>query len=227
MLINHPSHAFCNQPTLGGPVYWIRNIAYNLPAGSTRLTNGAAGALFYNNTIVSETNVAAASNIHWRNNLMLGQNSAPAILSVNTFTSYTSSDYNGFRVNPGAAAAFEWAAPPSGVVSDFTGPGHDARLQARKFASLAEYVAATGQDRHSVAVDYDVFVNVRRLDAQDAAIVQKLYKADEFDFRLKPASAAVDKGVPLATVTDGFAGRAPDLGALEVGQAMPHYGPRK
>ena len=43
MLINHPSHAFCNQPTLGGPVYWIRNIAYNLPAGSTRLTNGAAG----------------------------------------------------------------------------------------------------------------------------------------------------------------------------------------
>ena len=29
------SHAFCNQPTLGGPVYWIRNIAYHLPAGST------------------------------------------------------------------------------------------------------------------------------------------------------------------------------------------------
>ena len=74
MLINHPSHAFCNQPTLGGPVYWIRNIAYNLPAGSTRLTNGAAGVLFYNNTILSETTVAAASNIHWRNNLMLGQN---------------------------------------------------------------------------------------------------------------------------------------------------------
>jgi hypothetical protein len=227
MLINHPSHAFCNQPTLGGPVYWIRNIAYNLPAGSTRLTNGAAGALFYNNTILSETNVAAASNIHWRNNLMLGQNSAPAILSVNTFTSYTSSDYNGFRVNPGAAAAFEWTAPPAGVVSDFTGPGHAARLQGRKFASLAEYVAATGQDRHSVAVDYDVFVNVRRLDAQDAMTVQKLYKADEFDFRLKPASAAVDKGVTLATVTDSFAGRAPDLGALEVGQAVPHYGPRK
>ena len=217
MLINHPSHAFCNQPTLGGPVYWIRNIAYNLPAGSTRLTNGAAGVLFYNNTILSETTVAAASNIHWRNNLMLGQNAAPAVLSVNTFTSYTSSDYNGFRVNPGAKSAFEWSAPPTGVTSDFTGPGHDARLEARRFTSLAEYAAATGQDRHSVAVDYDVFVNVRRLDAQDAASVQKLYKADEFDFRLKPSSAAVDKGVPLSTVTDGFAGTAPDLGALEVG----------
>ena len=194
MLINHPSHAFCNQPTLGGPVYWIRNIAYNLPAGSTRLTNGAAGALFYNNTILSETQVAAASNIHWRNNLMLGQNAAPAILSVNTFTSYTSSDYNGFRVNPGAKSAFEWSAPASGVVADFTAPEHDAKLTTQRFASLADYVAATGQDEHSVAVDYDVFVNVRRLDAQDAASVQKLYKADEFDFRLKPGSAAVDRG---------------------------------
>jgi hypothetical protein len=227
MLINHPSHAFCNQPTLGGPVYWVRNIAYNLPAGSTRLTNGAAGVLFYNNTIVSETQVAAASNIHWRNNLMLGQNSAPAILSVNTFTSYTSSDYNGFRVNPGAKAAFEWAVPAAGVAADFTGPGHEAKLQPQRFTSLADYAAATKQDQHSVAVDYDVFVNVRRLDAQDAASVQKLYKADEFDFRIKPGSAAIDKGTPLATVTDGFAGRAPDLGALELGQAAPWYGPRK
>ena len=25
MFINHPSHAFCNQPVLGGPAYWIRN----------------------------------------------------------------------------------------------------------------------------------------------------------------------------------------------------------
>ena len=30
----------------------------------------------------------------------------------------------------------------------------------------------------------------------------------------------------LPTVTDGFTGTAPDLGALEVGRAAPHYGPR-
>ena len=226
MLINHASHAFCNQPTLGGPVYWIRNIAYNLPGGSTRLTNGAAGALFYNNTILSETAIQGASNIHWRNNLMLGQNSAPAIFSVNTFTAYTSSDYNGFRPNPGAAASFQWNSPPVGVPADFTGSDHNARLEIRAFAALAEYSRATGQDAHSAIVDYDVFVNVRRLDAQDSASVQKLYKASEFDFRLKAGSSAVDRGIALPTVTDGFAGRAPDLGALEVGQSLPHYGPR-
>jgi hypothetical protein len=30
----------------------------------------------------------------------------------------------------------------------------------------------------------------------------------------------------LPNVTDGFAGAAPDLGAIEQGQAAPHYGPR-
>ena len=141
-------------------------------------------------------------------------------------TSYTSSDYNAFRPNPGAKAAFQWNAPAAGVRADFTGPGHTAALQTRSFASLAEYSAATGQDKNSLTVDYDIFVNVPRLDAQDAATVQKIYKAEQFDFRLKPGAAPVDRGVVLPNVTDGFSGRAPDIGALEAGKAAPHYGPR-
>jgi hypothetical protein len=104
--------------------------------------------------------------------------------------------------------------------------GYTAQLEAREFASLAEYAAATGQDRNSVLVDYDVFVDVPKLDAQDAATVQKLYDARDLDFRLRPRSAAVDRGVVLPTVTDGFDGRAPDLGALELGAPLPVYGPR-
>ena len=96
----------------------------------------------------------------------------------------------------------------------------------RRFATLAEYSQATHQDEHSVTVDYDIFVNVPRLDAQDLKKVQKLYKAEDLDFRLKPGSAAIDRGVILPNVTDGFTGQAPDLGALEVGQTPPHYGPR-
>ena len=69
-------------------------------------------------------------------------------------------------------------------------------------------------------------MNVRRLDAQDIQSLQKLYKAEDFDFRLKPGSAAVDRGVVLPNLTDGFSGASPDLGALEVGSAPPHYGPR-
>jgi len=225
MLINHASHAFCNQPALGGPVYWIRNIAYNLPGGSTRLTSGSMGVIFYNNTILSET-AGNPQNTHWRNNLMLGQNSAPMIFSVTTNTNYTSSDYNGFRPNPGAAMSFRWNSPPFTVAMDPLGPGLQPNLETRDFATLAQYSQATGQDRHSILVDYDIFMNVRRLDAQDIPSLQKLYKAEDFDFRLKSGSAAVDRGTVLPNVTDGFSGTAPDLGALEVGAAVPRYGPR-
>jgi len=226
MFINHASHAFCNQPALGGPVYWIRNIAYNLPGGSTRLTNGSAGVVFYNNTILSETQAALASNVHWRNNLILGQNAAPAVFNVTTMTSYSSSDYNAFRPNPGAAASFQWNAPPPYVRADMTGPGHTAALQNHEYRTLGEYSKATGQDQHSLTVDYDIFVNVRRLDARDAATVQKIYRAEDLDFRLTPGAAVVDRGAVLPTVTDGFTGAAPDIGALEAGQPLPRYGPR-
>jgi hypothetical protein len=163
--------------------------------------------------------------VHWRNNLFLGENAAPAIFSINSFTSYSSSDYNGFRPNP-STDAFEWAVPAGGVLADYTDSNHRAALESRKFKTLGEYSAATGQDKHSVLVDYDVFMNVKHLDAQDLRSVQRVYKAEEFDFRLKPNSVAVDKGVALPNVNDGFAGRAPDLGALEVGQTLPHFGPR-
>src|SRR6185503_10674762 len=121
MMVNSASHPFCNQPAIGGPIYWIRNIAYHAPGGSTRMTNGAAGVLFYNNTILTETTAGSSANSHWRNNLMLGENSSPAIFSVNTTTNYSSSDYNGFRMNPGAPFSFQWNSPPFSVAADYTG----------------------------------------------------------------------------------------------------------
>ena len=247
LMLNSASHAFCNQPSVGGPTYWIRNVGYHLPGGSSRLTGGSAGVIFYNNTIVSETTANSASNIHWRNNLFLGENSSPAIFSINTFTSYTSSDYNGFRVNAGAPFSFSWTGPANGAAADYSpllrpvGPGGgqgrggppapgatgSVGLDSHQFTNLADYSRATQQDQHSVLVDYDVFMKVPKLDAQDSSTVQKVYQPDALDFRLRPGSAAVDRGTPLPNVTENYAGSAPDLGALEVGQTPPHYGPRK
>jgi hypothetical protein len=235
MMLNSASHPMCNQPAIGGPIYWIRNIIYHAPGGSTRTSNGAPGMIYLNNTILSETSIRTTSNSHWMNNLILGENYAPAIFAVNTYTNYTSSDYNGFRVNPGAAMSFEWSSPPFGVAQDFrdllaaedgvqTPP--DKYLVTRRYATLAQYSAETHQDSHSVLLDYDIFQHVPMLDAKDLKTVQKLYDAKDLDFRLKPASAAVDRGAVIPNVTDGYSGNAPDLGALESGQPMPHYGPR-
>ncbi len=225
MLINSASHPMSTQPSVGGPIYFIRNIVYHAPGGSTRLTAGSPGVFFYNNTILTETSGGASANVHWRNNLMLGQNALASIFTVNTNTNYSSSDYNGFRPNPGNES-FQWNSPPSSVAMILADGTSSAKIEQRKFATLEEYAHATGQDQHSVLVDYNVFMNVTRLDAKDLATVQRLYKAEDFDFRLKPGSAAVDRGVALPNVTDGFTGQAPDLGALEIGRPVPIYGPR-
>ncbi len=242
VLINSASHPMSTQPSVGGPIYWIRNIVYHAPGGSTRMTAGSPGVLFYHNTITTETSAGSSANAHWRNNLMLGQDTAPAIFSVTTSTPYSSSDYNGFRLDPRAAVSFRWnvtpLAPPGAargaVASRGAAPTGDAGrggaaatadAGAPGFATLAEYVAATRQDRNSVTVDYDVFVNVPKLD-RDPKTVQRLYDFKSFDFRLRPGSAAIDRGVALPNINDGFTGKAPDLGALELGQPLPTYGPR-
>jgi hypothetical protein len=217
---NSAAGAFSAQPSFGGPVYFFRNVAYNTTTGGPlKLFDGGSGILVYQNTFFGQgTLLGPVSNVHFRNNLFLGDGWADPVFNPRTYTNYSSSDYNGFRPNPGVADAFEWASP------DFQEKADYARdLILRKFQSLGAYRETTGQERHSVLVDYGLFRNAAAPDTSDP---QRLYDATDFDFRPRPESAAVDRGEVLPNVTDGFTGRAPDLGALEVGRAVPHYGPR-
>jgi len=50
--------------------------------------------------------------------------------------------------------------------------------------------------------------------------------AAEGDFRLAAGSAGIDQGCVLPGLNDGFVGHAPDMGALEAGQAGPDFPPR-
>ena len=139
--------------------------------------------------------------------------------SISTTTNYTSSDYNGFSSNKGEHN-FEWNSPPFNVAADFD---YAHKLMVRRFKTLAEYSQATGQDKHSVMVGYDTFVNVPMADISDP---QHLYNPEDMDFRLRPNSPAVDAGIVLPTINDDYKGKAPDIGAFELGLPMPQYGPR-
>jgi hypothetical protein len=92
----------------------------------------------------------------------------------------------------------------------------------KAYDRLADYQKASGQDVHSITLGLDAFVNVKPTDASDP---RKLFPPENLDFRLRPRSPAVDRGLVLPNITDGFKGRAPDLGAYELGSAPPHYGP--
>jgi hypothetical protein len=177
------------------------------------------GVMFLNNTVVTEASGAMAANLHWRNNLILGSNALAAVFSMNTNTTYSSSDHNGFT-----AGAFAWNTPPPGAARI---DAQNAKLDTHQYKTFAEYQQGSGQDAHSLTIDYDIFMKVPKLDAKDLATVQRLYKGEDLDFRLKAGSAAIDRGVELPTITDGFSGKAPDLGALEFGKPAIVYGPRK
>lgn len=218
---NQGHRALSTQPVFGGPVYFIRNVVYHAPeGGALKLTASTAGVLAYHNTFTSEVlAMGSVSNTHYRNNLILGQGTADEIFAVDTFTSYSDSDYNGFRPNPGKASAFALTQPEAGKLTDFTG-----KLQKQSFATLADYSAASGNDSHSVLVDYDIFTYVPQLTTSEPWL---LYDPAKVDFQLRANSAAIDAGQRLPNINDGFTGKAPDLGAYEYGQPVPHYGPRK
>jgi hypothetical protein len=233
---NHAHRALSVQPAFGGPVYFIRNIVYHAPeGGAVKFTASSSGIVVYHNTLIAPVKpmLLAASNVHYRNNLILGKSETLETFAVETNTNYSSSDYNGFRPNEGAEFSFEWSTPPFTTRANFPGEAgklavqQQARLEAgtrvtRKFKTLKEYSEATGQDRHSLLVDYDVFVHV----TPPGPDPRTLYKPSDFDFQLRPGSIAVDAGVRIPGVNDDFTGRAPDLGAYEIGRPLPHYGPR-
>jgi hypothetical protein len=234
MCINGAHATLSSQPVYGGPVYWICNIVYHAPdRGAIKMYSRPAGVILYHNTFCAEVIVGqapdmGASNLHFRNNLMLGENPVSltnyipmdfrGIFFMDTYTSYTTSDYDGFRPNEGFDIQFAWNSPAGGVRTDYKNP-----REVHAFKTLKELCAATGQECHGIMIDYDIFQNVKKA---DLASFSKIYNAKDMDFRLKPDSAAVDAGCILPNVNDGFIGKAPDLGALEVGQPVPIYGQR-
>jgi hypothetical protein len=218
--INAAHTGLSAQPVFGGPAYFIRNVIYNAPV-ALKFMARPAGLILYHNTIIAENrNTQTFSNAHFRNNLFLGTD-APgrAIAAFPNATSYSTYDYDGYRPNRGGENAYIWIAPQEGRLRDYD----IGTAAARRFKSLAEFAAATGQETHGLEIDYDIFENVR---PPDPTMPHAVYRAADFDFRLKPGSKAVDAGVRLANVNDDFAGRAPDLGAYEFGKSVPAYGPR-
>ncbi|MFC1509475.1 hypothetical protein ACFL60_07315 [Candidatus Omnitrophota bacterium] len=220
---NAPYHGLSAQPIYGGPTYFIRNIVYHVPnGGAFKFNNHPAGIYVFHNTLCSEwTTSGPFSNVHMRNNLILGTDIPKRpILRVQTYTSYTTFDYNGYRPNGNSETQFRWTAPgPDKIVDyDITKGGPSER-----FNTFDEFRSATGREEHGISVDYEIFRNVTMPDHEKPGA---LYRAQNFDFRLKPGSAAVDKGCILPNINDGFSGSAPDLGAYEVGLPLPVYGPR-
>jgi hypothetical protein len=219
--VNAAHGGYSAQPVFGGPVYFYRNISYHVPSGvAFKISAKPAGLFFFHNTIIGEQTAGdPASNVHFRNNLFLGRDTPDrGIMNWANATPAYSSDYNGFRPNKGVEAQYRWLAPSAGQTAY-----EPARGDRKSYATLQEFQSATGQEAHGIEVDFDIFESMTPPDPSKRHAV---YHAMDLNFRLKGDSKAVEAGVVIPTVNEDFVGSAPDLGALEVGQPEPIYGPR-
>jgi hypothetical protein len=206
--------AFSSQPSLGGPTYFIRNIAYNVPYVAFKLYRGSVGDVLLHNTVVKAGDAfgiyagAPVSRLLTRNNLFIGgvpgsfngfANGSGHVLSITDLVA------NGSNLNFDAFGS---------ELGTFTG-----RFASLSFDSLAAMRSATTQT-NAIRVDRSVFAQA--IAAPSAPLTQ--YPPQD----LRPlAGSLLDAGQIIANVNDAFTGLAPDIGAYEAGTAPIVHGPRK
>ncbi|MCC7383122.1 MAG: right-handed parallel beta-helix repeat-containing protein [Deltaproteobacteria bacterium] len=204
------------QPTLGGPAYFIRNVMHNVIYSPFKLHRGSIGDVALHNTVVKCGDAlgiyagAIWSRAFFRNNIFIGGqggggyggygNGDGAIAQLADADATCSFDYDGFG-SIGVAA--------------FRG-----RIGGQTFNSLTELQTRT-TEVHAVGVDLAIFAQAPAFPASGP-----FPALSSADLRLAAGGAAIDRGVALPSVNDGFAGAAPDLGAYELGEPLPTYGPR-
>jgi hypothetical protein len=208
------------QPVFGGPVYFIRNICYNTQGTSMKYTVRPSGIFTLNNTFVSNVGIVSFSNGHFRNNLFIAPDDSRPVFSATTLSHYSSMDYNGYRIINKNKTNIRLKYP----TTDSLNNRDESELKWMEYKSIQELTNATGLESHGIELDEHIFNHITLPDSKNKG---KVYQLSGYDFRLKPDSRAIDTGCVLANINDDYVGKAPDLGALEYGGKVYHYGPRK
>jgi len=204
------------QPTLGGPMYAVRNVMYNVVYSPFKLHRGSVGDVALHNTVIKSGDALAVyAGVTWsramfRNNIFIGGQGG------GTYGTYSNGSGQIAQMpDADATCSFDYDGFGSIGTNMFRG-----RIGSASFTSLATLQSAT-TEAHAVQVDMSIFATAVT-QPSSGPFPERMPP----DLRLAAGSAAVDKGLALPGINDGFAGSAPDLGAYELGSTPPHYGPR-
>jgi Right handed beta helix region len=194
------------QPVYGGPVYVFRNVMYNVAVEPFKLHNNPSGCLIIHNTSVKNGTPAllwtsdSVRHSLSRNNLYVGSQARYGMDFTARMTD-CDFDYDGFAGGP-----YEIFLRWNGI----------------RYGTLEEVRQRAPVLKHAVLLD------ARTLFASGAMPPADVARSHDtsIDLRLSSRSQAVDAGQALPGWNDGFRGLRPDLGAYELGDSPPHYGPR-
>ncbi|HTL53992.1 MAG TPA: hypothetical protein VL860_15570 [Planctomycetota bacterium] len=194
------------QPVLGGPAYIFRNTLYNVELETIKLHSSPNGVLVFHNTGVK---TGAAIELHtpdpvyhcqFRNNLWVGTSGEYALFFDSTMLR-SDFDYDGFAGNFTKFLLWNRSVTATASAAAKTGGTEAHATLVEPAGCFVDGVLAPEGEAHAVPVG-----------AQD--------------LRLNSKSEAIDKGCVMPGVDDDYKGQAPDLGAFELGEALPVYGPR-
>ena len=212
---NCPSQPLSIQPVHAGPVYWIRNIVWNAGGGKMTMknNNGAQVLLFLHNTSSTHMKMPPNNGQKPEQGTWIIQNN----LSIGPAGDFPLLEY------------CEGAAGPNHVIShnayNKAAENAPCLINKKNVGNLAALREKTGYEAGSLFVDgYDVFAHAP--EPPHTKRNAPLVFPDDVDLSLKPGAAPVDTGAIIAGINDGFTGKAPDIGALELGWPLPVYGPR-
>jgi hypothetical protein len=193
------------QPQDGAPWYIVRNQIVNMQESVFKFRETDRFVAVHN-TFVNWGWVLD----HWsdhilrgitKNNLWISVNNGPIWKRGSASASWqTDLDYDGF----------DWGSNSTPFTYEGVG-----------YADLPGLRAASGQQIHGIRVN-----RTTCFETFDVPGPPPFTTIPPQWMTLKASCAAVDAGVALPNINDDYAGSAPDMGAYEVGQPLPHYGPR-
>lgn len=193
------------QPIYGGPAYAIRNVLVNVADEEFKLhangTTPTVGAVIYHTTVLRDQRAIQCSTANEPEFFTI-ENSAfegPATIA------------DGHTVR--------WDVPSVATAhTDYNGYSPDGQFEfgygsgGMTYANFAAVMAGGMFEQHGLLL------------GATSGIADWHAKLDPMT--PQPDATAIDRGIVLPNIDDGFTGSAPDLGAIESGCDAPIYGPR-
>ena len=181
-------------PVYDGPVYALRNIVYRTGAGNNSYTGspfkfnsgyGRSGPIYlFHNT-------ADAALIDPRSNGLYIKSPGTWEMICARNNIWAGTDYAINNYNTGQPIDLDYDDLWNDGTNDLV------RWDNTRYATLADFTAATGQESHGLSVE------------------PGFAGAANGDYRLDPSSALIDAGVVIPGINDQYAGSGPDIGAHE------------
>ena len=195
-----------SQPGLGGPTYFYRNVMYNVVHAAFKLKRYSQGDVVLHNTVIKVGTGLGGNDTmdyaYFRNNLAIG---GPAG-SVNWGDYGAGNPYAADIIDPGINSDFDYDA-----VGTYEVP----------------YIARIGETPFSEVETHGIEkITLERTFTDIEFPFPPIPEREVPDLRPKPDSRVIDAGISIPNINDNFLGSAPDCGAYEAGQELPHYGPR-